>query len=98
MDPSAVIDEAVANFLLITLPTGGPSAADVVTACRRDDVYLRDLSPMSPTFQGRTIRVAVKDPAANARIVTAYRAAVTAQKRDVALGLAAERLAGTAPR
>lgn len=83
VDPTAVIDEAVANFLLITLPTGGPSAAEVVAACRRDDVYLRDLSPMSPAFQGRTIRVAVKDPAGNARIVAAYRAAVPAGGRDV---------------
>jgi hypothetical protein len=64
-------------------------------------VYLRDLSPMSPAFQGRTIRVAVKDPAANARIVTAYRtalAAVTAQKRDDEPVSAARRLAGTATR
>lgn len=75
-DPAAVVDQAVANFLLITLPAGGPSAAEVVAACRRDEVYLRDLSPMSPAFRGRTIRVAVKDPAGNARIVAAYRAAV----------------------
>jgi histidinol-phosphate/aromatic aminotransferase/cobyric acid decarboxylase-like protein len=87
VDPAANVDEAVANFLLITLPAGGPSAADVVTACRRDDVYLRDLSPMSAAFQGRTIRVAVKDPAANTRIVTAYSAALAAL---TARGLAAE--------
>jgi histidinol-phosphate/aromatic aminotransferase/cobyric acid decarboxylase-like protein len=82
VDPAAVIDEAVANFLLITLPTDA-SAAEVVAACRRDDVYLRDLSPMSPAFQGRTIRVAVKDPAGNARIVAAYRAAVAPRRREV---------------
>jgi histidinol-phosphate/aromatic aminotransferase/cobyric acid decarboxylase-like protein/GNAT superfamily N-acetyltransferase len=101
VDPTAVIDEAVANFLLITLPAGGPSAAEIVTACRRDDVYLRDLSPMSPAFQGRTIRVAVKDRAANALIVAAYRtalAAVTAQKRDAEPVTVARRLAGTPTR
>jgi histidinol-phosphate/aromatic aminotransferase/cobyric acid decarboxylase-like protein/GNAT superfamily N-acetyltransferase len=101
VDPTAIIDEAVANFLLITLPTGGPSAAEVVTACRRDDVYLRDLSPMSPAFQGRTIRVAVKDLTANARIVTAYRAALatlTAQKRDVEPLPAVRHPAGTPTR
>ena len=97
-DPTAVVDEAVANFLLITLPTGGPSAADVVTACRRDDVYLRDLSPMSPAFQGRTIRVAVKDRVANARIVTAYRGALTALKRDIEPVSVTRHLAGTTTR
>src|SRR4051812_6368462 len=74
--PSAAVDGAAATFLLIPLPVGGPGAADVVTACRRDDVSLRDLSPMSPAFQGRPVRVAVKAPAANARIVAAYRAAL----------------------
>ncbi|GLI02156.1 histidinol-phosphate aminotransferase family protein [Phytohabitans aurantiacus] len=88
VDPTAVIDEAVANFLLITLPTGGPSAAEVVAACRLDDVYLRDLSPMSPAFQGRTIRVAVKDPAGNARIVDAYRAALAAVTARLPVGAA----------
>ena len=57
----------------MTLPRGGPSAAQVVHECRRHDVYLRDLSPMSPAYEGRTVRVAVKDPAGNARIVAAFR-------------------------
>jgi hypothetical protein len=61
---------------------GRPSAADVVSACRRDDVYLRDLSPMSQAFQGRTVRIAVRDPAGNARIVAAYRAALVALAAD----------------
>ncbi|MFC4066643.1 histidinol-phosphate aminotransferase family protein [Actinoplanes subglobosus] len=78
VDDTVLVDEAVSNFLLLTLPPDGPSAAELVTACRRDDVYLRDLSPMSPAFQGRTVRIAVKDPAGNARIVAAYRAALTA--------------------
>ncbi|GAB1692256.1 aminotransferase class I/II-fold pyridoxal phosphate-dependent enzyme [Krasilnikovia sp. M28-CT-15] len=80
VQPAARVDAAVANFLLVTLPSEGPSAAEVVVRCRRDDVYLRDLSPMSPAFQGRTVRIAVKDQAANARIVAAYRAAVAAPR------------------
>nr|BFE77664.1 hypothetical protein GCM10020093_002650 [Planobispora longispora] len=34
-------------------------------------MFLRDLSPMSPAFEGRTVRIAVRDAAANARIVAA---------------------------
>jgi hypothetical protein len=36
---------------------------------------------MSPAFQGRTVRVAVKDPDSNARIVTAYRTAAGRRTR-----------------
>ena len=36
-------------------------------------MYLRDLSPMSPAFEGRTVRIAVKDADENARIVAACR-------------------------
>ncbi|GIE91926.1 histidinol-phosphate aminotransferase family protein [Actinoplanes regularis] len=83
VDPSVPVEEAVSNFVLVTLPADGPSAAEVVAACRRDDVYLRDLSPMSPVFQGRTVRIAVKDRAGNARIVAAYRAALAATRESV---------------
>lgn len=70
------VHESVANFLTLTLPRGGPSAARFVRACREDDVYLRDLSPMSPEYRGRTVRVAVRDVAENARIVAACAAAL----------------------
>lgn len=65
------VHESVANFLTLTLPAGGPSAARFVHGCREHDVYLRDLSPMSPEYRGRTVRVAVRDVAENARIVAA---------------------------
>ncbi len=65
------VEESVANFLTLTLPAGGPGAARFVHACRQDDVYLRDLSPMSAEYRGRTVRVAVRDVAENARIVAA---------------------------
>ncbi|CAM5542219.1 histidinol-phosphate aminotransferase family protein [Streptomyces aurantiogriseus] len=76
LDEAVVVEEAVANFLTVTLPSGGPSAAQLVNECRRHDVYLRDLSPLSPEYQGRTVRVAVRDTAENARIVAACRAAL----------------------
>ncbi|MFD9330150.1 aminotransferase class I/II-fold pyridoxal phosphate-dependent enzyme [Streptomyces sp. NPDC060065] len=76
VDGSASIEEAVSNFLTVTLPPDGPSAAQLVRECRRSDVYLRDLSPMSTAYEGRTLRIAVKDSAENARIVAAYRTAL----------------------
>ncbi|NGO14404.1 histidinol-phosphate aminotransferase family protein [Streptomyces sp. HC44] len=76
LDETMVVEETVANFLTVILPSGGPSAAQLVHECRRHDVYLRDLSPLSPEYQGRTVRIAVKDTAENARIVAACQAAL----------------------
>ncbi|SFX76818.1 pyridoxal phosphate-dependent aminotransferase [Streptomyces atratus] len=73
---TTVVEEGVANFLNITLPYDGPSAARLVRECRRHDVYLRDLSPLSPQYEGRTVRVAVRHAAESARIVAAYGAAL----------------------
>ncbi|MBO1332979.1 histidinol-phosphate aminotransferase family protein [Streptomyces sp. VRA16 Mangrove soil] len=70
------VEEGVANFLDITLPRSGPSAAQFVRACRGHDVYLRDLSPLSALYEGRTVRIAVKDTAENARVVAACQAAL----------------------
>ncbi|CAL9401730.1 aminotransferase class I/II-fold pyridoxal phosphate-dependent enzyme [Streptomyces sp. enrichment culture] len=75
---SAVVEEGVANFVTVTLPPGGPSAARLVQECRRHDVYLRDLSPLSARYEGRTVRIAVRDTEENARIVAACRMALHA--------------------
>ncbi|CQR61010.1 pyridoxal phosphate-dependent aminotransferase [Streptomyces leeuwenhoekii] len=82
VDPSVMVGESVANFLTLTLPPGGPSAAALTAECRRHGVYLRDLSPLSPSYEGRTVRVAVRDTAENARIVHAYRAALGELRAD----------------
>ncbi|WP_404380885.1 histidinol-phosphate aminotransferase family protein [Knoellia locipacati] len=71
-----VVEESVSNFVNITLPAGGPSAARLVQECRRHGVYLRDLSPMSSEYLGRTVRIAVRDTAENDRIVQACSAAL----------------------
>ncbi|MER7911089.1 aminotransferase class I/II-fold pyridoxal phosphate-dependent enzyme [Streptomyces sp. NPDC096068] len=72
------VDEGAANFLTVTLPPDGPSAARLVGECRRYDVFLRDLSPLSPAYEGRTVRIAVRDTAENARIVAACAKALNA--------------------
>ncbi|WP_283138266.1 histidinol-phosphate aminotransferase family protein [Rhizohabitans arisaemae] len=69
--PDLHIHESTGNFLLLTLPPHGVDAAGLVRACRRRGVYLRDLSALSPAFEGRTVRIAVRDAAANTRIATA---------------------------
>ncbi|WP_393063097.1 aminotransferase class I/II-fold pyridoxal phosphate-dependent enzyme [Streptomyces sp. LN549] len=76
LDEAVTVEEAVANWLTVTLPADGPSAAQLVQECRRRDVHLRDLSPMSSEYQGRTVRIAVRDTAENERIVAAFRAAL----------------------
>lgn len=75
-DQTVTVEEAVANWLTVTLPSDGPSAAQLVQECRRHDVYLRDLSPMSCEYEGRTVRIAVRDTVENARIVSAFRQAM----------------------
>jgi histidinol-phosphate/aromatic aminotransferase/cobyric acid decarboxylase-like protein/N-acyl-L-homoserine lactone synthetase len=70
------VEEAVANFVTVLLPAAGPSAAAFVAECRTHGVYLRDLSPMSPAYEGRTVRIAVKSGEENVRIREACRAAL----------------------
>ncbi|NDU75177.1 aminotransferase class I/II-fold pyridoxal phosphate-dependent enzyme [Actinomadura sp. DSM 109109] len=72
------VSESVANFVLLTLPRGGPAASRLVGRCRRRGVFLRDLSPMSPAFEGRTVRIAVRDAAANTRVAAAVAEALRA--------------------
>lgn len=79
VDTSVLVEESVANFLSLTLPREGPSAATLVAECRRHDVHLRDLSPLSAAYEGRTVRVAVRDTVGNARIVAAYTRSCTLQ-------------------
>ncbi|WP_330348385.1 histidinol-phosphate transaminase [Streptomyces sp. NBC_00582] len=88
VDEESTVEESVANFLTLTLPPGGPSAARLVAECRRHDVHLRDLSPLSARYEGRTVRIAVRDTEENARIVAAVRAALDAL-RPAAAALAA---------
>lgn len=70
-DENLRVSESVANFVLLTLPRGGLTASRLVDRCRRQGVFLRDLTPMSPAFEGRTVRIAVRDAAANARVAIA---------------------------
>ena len=58
-----------ANFLLCQLPTAGPDAADVVSAARTRDLFIRNAGPMGTELGWRAVRVAVKDEATNTRML-----------------------------
>lgn len=59
----------IANFLLCHLPAAGPTAAALVTQCRAQGLFLRDVGVMGRSFGTRALRIAVKDAATNQRMV-----------------------------
>jgi histidinol-phosphate/aromatic aminotransferase/cobyric acid decarboxylase-like protein/GNAT superfamily N-acetyltransferase len=63
----------VANFLLCHLPEGGPDADTVVRLARAEGVFLRDAVRMGARLGPRAVRIAVKDAAANARLLAVLR-------------------------
>jgi histidinol-phosphate/aromatic aminotransferase/cobyric acid decarboxylase-like protein len=67
---------SVTNFLLCHLPAGGPDAATVVSRCRQHGVFLRDAGVMGSQMGGHALRIAVKDAAANQRLVEVLKSAL----------------------
>jgi histidinol-phosphate/aromatic aminotransferase/cobyric acid decarboxylase-like protein len=61
--------QSVANFLLIEMPPYCGAAKEFVIACRKDGLYLRDVSSMGRNLTSRMIRVAVKSAATNERML-----------------------------
>ncbi|MCW5555593.1 MAG: aminotransferase class I/II-fold pyridoxal phosphate-dependent enzyme, partial [Verrucomicrobiae bacterium] len=59
----------IANFLLCHLPEDGPTAAEFVSRCRAQGLYLRDVGVMGRNLGQHTLRIAVKDAATNARML-----------------------------
>jgi histidinol-phosphate/aromatic aminotransferase/cobyric acid decarboxylase-like protein/N-acyl-L-homoserine lactone synthetase len=68
-----VID-GVANFLLCHLPDTAPTAAELVSACQRRGLFLRNASPMGRQLGDRAVRLAVKDAVTNERMLHILRA------------------------
>lgn len=62
-----------ANFLLCHLPPEHPEASALVSACRRRNLFLRDVSNMGKCFDTRMLRVAVKDATTNSAILEILR-------------------------
>ena len=67
----------VANYLLCHLPEEGLDAAALIARCRAHNVFLRDAGATAPILAPRSVRIAVKDKAANRRIVEVVGHALT---------------------
>lgn len=65
-----------ANFLLCHLRENQPTAAELVSACRADGVFLRDASIMGQAMGNRAVRLAVKPLEQQARILAALQRAL----------------------
>ena len=65
----AVHPPGTINALLCACdPTWGP-AAQLIAAAAAEDLYLRDCNILAASFGGRYVRISVKDPACNARML-----------------------------
>lgn len=58
-----------ANFLLCQLPASQPTAMELAAKCRAQKLFIRDVSSMGVSFDGRNIRIAVKDGRTNAEML-----------------------------
>jgi histidinol-phosphate/aromatic aminotransferase/cobyric acid decarboxylase-like protein len=65
-----------ANFLLCSLAEGGPDAASVLKACRRQGLFLRDATALGGSLGHRALRIAVKDRETNRRMLAILRGAL----------------------
>ena len=59
----------VANLILCRLPLDGPSATEIIEACRAQDLFLRNPGSMGSETDDRLIRIAVKDAETNAKML-----------------------------
>lgn len=66
--------DSVANYLLMELASNGVER--IVDLCKYEHVFLRNCASLSPRFGDRFLRTAVKNEAANQRIVEAIAGAV----------------------
>lgn len=51
----------VANYVLAHLPAGGPDADHFIRRCRKQNLFIRNASPMGQSLGDYVIRIAVKD-------------------------------------
>ena len=66
-----------ANFVMFHLDPGHPTAAAVVSDCKKRGVFVRDLSSMGSTLGSRALRIAVKNRETNTLIVEALEKALS---------------------
>jgi histidinol-phosphate/aromatic aminotransferase/cobyric acid decarboxylase-like protein len=72
-----------ANFLLCHLPVDQPEVTALVKACRKRNLFLRDVSSMGKCFDQRTLRIAVKDREKNVRMLEIIRAVLSESEAEI---------------
>src|SRR5579859_842483 len=72
----AEIIPSVANFLMFHLPDAGVDTRTVVRTCRRQGLFLRDISNMGSSLGNHAVRIAVKDWATNQHMISILRGAI----------------------
>jgi histidinol-phosphate/aromatic aminotransferase/cobyric acid decarboxylase-like protein len=65
-----------ANFLLCHLPASAPPAAALISRLRERGLFLRDVAGMGTRFDGRALRIAIKDRETNRAMVDVIAAAL----------------------
>lgn len=78
-----------ANFLLCQLPTHQPEAKALVQACRKRNLFVRDVANMGKCFDSHTIRIAVKDARSNSSMLEILKATLLKMAEETKLKLAA---------
>jgi len=75
-----------ANFLLCHLEHGAPEVTSILDGCRREGVFLRNVSNMGQALGTHVFRTAVKDANDNARILGALSRALGASEQVRSVG------------
>jgi histidinol-phosphate/aromatic aminotransferase/cobyric acid decarboxylase-like protein len=86
---AAEVVPGVANFVLAHLPTGGPSAAEIVERCAARDLFVRDASTMGSHLGPHALRIAVKDRKTSCRMLGILRAVTAAEDGQRTVSVAA---------
>lgn len=71
--PDWEVVPGIGSFVLVHLPESGPTAEQLVLACRKRGLFLRDAGTMGGVLGRHALRVAVKDGPTQARMITILR-------------------------
>jgi histidinol-phosphate/aromatic aminotransferase/cobyric acid decarboxylase-like protein len=70
-----------ANFLMFHLEESQPTAPQIINVAREEGVFVRDVASMSGTLPSHALRIAIKDPAGNKRVLQALQRALLQHER-----------------
>lgn len=73
----------IANFIMFHLPKWSASASSVILNCRKNGLYLRDISSMGLGLGNKAIRMAIKDRSTNKRMLKIFEKALKEEKNKL---------------